>query len=64
MHSADHLYRGQRVALLTQHGKEKILAPVLELALGCRVELVTGYDTDLLGSVDVRLTLKFCFCHD
>lgn len=44
MHSANHLYRGQRVALLTQHGKEKVLA------LGCRVELVTGYDTDLPGT--------------
>lgn len=43
-------YSGQRVALLTQHGKEKVLAPVLELALGCRVGLVTGYDTDLLGT--------------
>jgi len=50
MHSAHHLYRDQRVALLTQHGKEKVLAPVLEQALGCRVELVTGYDTDRLGT--------------
>lgn len=50
MCSAHPLYWGQRVALLTQHGKEKVLAPVLELALGCRVELVTGYDTDLLGT--------------
>jgi hypothetical protein len=44
------LYRGQRVALLTQHGKETVLAPVLELALDCRLDLVTGYDTDLLGT--------------
>lgn len=50
MYAADAHYRGQRVALLTQHGKEKVLAPVLERALGCRVELVTGYDTDLLGT--------------
>ncbi len=43
-------YSGQRVALLTQHGKEKVVAPVLDSALGCRVELVSGYDTDLLGT--------------
>ena len=43
-------YTGQRVALLTQHGKERVIAPVLESALGCRVERVTGYDTDLLGT--------------
>lgn len=41
---------GQRVALLTQHGKERVIAPVLELTLGCRVERVAGCDTDLLGT--------------
>ncbi|RYV49435.1 DUF6671 family protein [Pengzhenrongella frigida] len=44
------LYAGQTVALLTQHGKERVIAPVLEPALGCRVERVAGYDTDLLGT--------------
>lgn len=43
-------YRGRRVALLTQHGKERLLGPVLETALGCRVERVTGFDTDQLGT--------------
>lgn len=43
-------YRGQTVALLTQHGKERVISPVLELELGCRVQLVTGYDTDQLGT--------------
>ncbi len=47
---ASGIYSGRRVALLTQHGKERVLAPVLEPALGCRVERVTGYDTDLLGT--------------
>ena len=44
------VYCGQRVALLTQHGKERVLAAALEPALGCRLERVTGYDTDLLGT--------------
>ena len=48
--SAAEPYAGRRVALLTQHGKERVLAPVLAAALGCRVERVTGYDTDLLGT--------------
>ena len=43
-------YRGRQVALLTQHGKERVIAPVLEVALGCRVGRVAGYDTDLLGT--------------
>lgn len=44
------IYAGERVALLTQHGKERVIGPVLEPALGCRIECVTGYDTDLLGT--------------
>lgn len=44
------LYRGRRVAFLTQHGKERVVAPVLRGMTGCVVERVTGYDTDLLGS--------------
>ncbi len=43
-------YAGERIALLTQHGKERVIAPALEGALGCFVELVSGYDTDQLGT--------------
>lgn len=41
---------GRDIALLTRHGKERALAPVLESALGCRLALVTGFDTDRLGT--------------
>ena len=44
------IYAESRVALLTQHGKEGVIASVLDTALGCRVERVTGYDTDTLGT--------------
>jgi len=50
MPSNRHPYTGCDIALLTQHGKEAILAPVLEPALGCRVRRVQGYDTDRLGT--------------
>jgi hypothetical protein len=43
-------YAGARVALLTQHGKEQVIAPVIASALNCRVERVAGYDTDQLGT--------------
>lgn len=43
-------YAGRRIALLTQHGKERVIAPVLDAALGCRVERVSGFDTDTLGT--------------
>lgn len=41
---------GQAVALLTQHGKEQVIAPVFNAALGCLIRRVDGYDTDLLGT--------------
>ena len=34
----------QRVALLTQHGKERVIAPVLEPGLGCVVHHVDHFD--------------------
>ena len=43
-------YQGQRVVLLTQHGKETVVAPALASALGCQVERVGGFDTDQLGT--------------
>lgn len=43
-------YAGQKIALLTQHGKQRVIAAVLEPALGCAIDLVTGFDTDLLGT--------------
>ncbi len=43
-------YPGQTVAFLTQHGKETLLAPLLEPVFGCRIQRVEGYDTDQLGT--------------
>lgn len=43
-------YEGQRIALLTQHGKEVLIASILDPALACRVERVSGFDTDKLGT--------------
>lgn len=43
-------YAGRRVALLTQHGKEDVIAPVLGRVTGCRIERVGGFDTDSLGA--------------
>ena len=44
------IYKGSSVALLTQHDKEKVVAPLLAAAIGCEVTLVTGFDTDQLGT--------------
>lgn len=38
------------IALATRHGKQALMAPVLEPATGCRVVLVDQVDTDQLGT--------------
>lgn len=43
-------YSGQTAAFLTQHGKETLVAPILEPFLGCKVRQIDGYDTDQLGT--------------
>jgi len=47
-------YTGKAVAFLTQHGKEALVAPLLEPALGCTIVRAEGYDTDLLGTFRAR----------
>lgn len=49
MPEATHPWDGARVALLTRHGKERVLAPLLAGA-GLRVEVVDDVDTDRLGT--------------
>lgn len=43
-------YNAMQVAFLTQHGKEKLMAPLLEPFLDCQILHVSGYDTDQLGT--------------
>lgn len=43
-------FAGSRVGLLTQHGKERVLAPAFAEVLGARVEVIGGFDTDTLGT--------------
>ena len=43
-------YAGTRIALLTQHAKERVLGPVLSARVGAVLEVVGGFDTDTLGT--------------
>lgn len=49
------VFRGRRAALLTKHGKERVIAPVLEKATGCRVVVQSSYDTDLYGTFTMEI---------
>jgi hypothetical protein len=48
--SIAHPYSNARFALLTQHGKETIVAPLFRERLAATVDRVTGFDTDSLGT--------------
>jgi hypothetical protein len=43
-------YHGDRAVLATMHGKEKVIAPLIERFLGLRVELVPSLNTDRFGT--------------
>lgn len=43
-------YVGRKVALLTQYGKERVIAPFLEPGLGCVIEHIIDFDTDHFGT--------------
>jgi hypothetical protein len=45
-----HPFDGRRATIATMHEKERVVAPVLSLWLGLRVERAEGIDTDALGT--------------
>jgi hypothetical protein len=50
MASARHPYQGERAALLTQHAKERVIAPAWRETFEAEVLVVRDFDTDLLGT--------------
>lgn len=49
-HDLPDALRDAPLAFVTRHGKERLLAPVLEPATGCRILHVDSVDTDALGT--------------
>jgi hypothetical protein len=43
-------YEGQTLVIATKHGKENVMAPLLEEALGVKCVVPEGLDTDVLGT--------------
>lgn len=44
------MFENRCVAMLTKHGKEKIIKPIMENATGCTLVAVNQFDTDVLGT--------------
>ncbi len=51
-------FQKQKISLLTKHGKESIIGPILARGMDKHVELITAYDTDLLGTFDRTVDRK------
>jgi hypothetical protein len=46
----DQPYAGETALLATMHGKERVIAPILEQELGLRIQVPEGLDTDQFGT--------------
>lgn len=44
------IFSNRSASLLTKHGKEQVIADVLDVQVGCVVKQTDAYDTDLLGT--------------
>ncbi len=44
------LFKGRQLAIATMHGKEQVIAPILEKALGVKTILPKDFDTDFYGT--------------
>lgn len=45
------IFHGRTVVLATMHGKEKVMAPILEKELGVKVILPQNFDSDQFGTL-------------
>ena len=52
------LFKGRTLLIVTQHGKESVIAPQLTKAFGVKCVLSTGFDTDTLGTFSGEIERK------
>lgn len=51
-------FKGRTLVVATKHGKEKVLAPILERSLGVKVHSTTNLDTDRFGTFSGEVERK------
>lgn len=51
-------YNNTSAVLATMHGKERVIAPLLDRTLGLRVELALGFNTDRFGTFSREIERK------
>lgn len=51
-------FAGRKLLIVTQHDKEKVMAPILSKALGVRCVVSKGFDTDALGTFSGEIERK------
>lgn len=44
------MFKGRRLLVVTKHGKDKVIAPILEKELGVKCMISENFDTDMFGT--------------
>ena len=44
------MFKGRNLIIATKHGKEKVIAPIVEKELGVKCFVTKDLDTDILGT--------------
>lgn len=44
------MFKGRKLLLVTKHGKERVISPILEKELGVKCLVTANFDTDILGT--------------
>lgn len=52
------LYQNRKIVLLTKHGKERVIKPILESETGCDLIVEQRFDTDQLGTFSREIKRK------
>lgn len=52
------MFKGRKLLIATKHGKEKVIAPILENKLGVKCFVSNDFDTDVLGTFTGEIERK------
>ena len=52
------MFSDRKLLIVTKHEKEKVIAPILEKALGLTCHVVQNFDTDTLGTFTGEIDRK------
>ena len=52
------MFKGRQLVIATKHHKEKVIAPLFEKAFDVKCFVSKNFDTDLLGTLQEKLSAR------